>query len=86
MEPIRKFLIRNEESGLYLKGLSLQNTSWVIGPQIRWTDKIPYAIFFDCHEEAQATLDFIRDVLDFELAEQLAFCPVPLGVKRYGAK
>ena len=81
-----KFVIRNEENGLFLKNLMLCNTSWIIGPRLDWTDKIPYAIFFDNQEEAKATLDFIRDVLDFELSEQLIACIVPDGVKRYGSK
>ena len=70
-----KFVIRHEGFGAFLKSLIWFN----VGYRCEWTKDSSFSIFFDNQEEAKATLDFIRDVLDFELSEQLLVCVVADG-------
>ncbi len=67
------FLVRIYSSGLFLAGLGIGNRL-VTGP-MSWTKFESYAIHFCEFEEAQATIQFIGDVLDFELAEDLEVVP-----------
>ena len=67
-----KFVIRHEGFGAFLKSLIWFN----VGYRCDWTKDSFLSISFDNQEEAKATLDFIRDVLDFELSEQLLVCVV----------
>ena len=59
-----KFVIRHEGFGAFLKSLIWFN----VGCRCDWTKDSSLSISFDNQEEAKATLDFIRDVLDFELS------------------
>lgn len=61
-------ITRADHPGHYLKGLGIGCCN-AIHPD-RWTVYEPYAIRFN-FEEAEATIKFITDVIDFELGEQL---------------
>lgn len=72
-----KCLIKREDKpGMMLQGLALgcfvdNNTEAVL-----WTTTEFYAYRAENEETAQALIDFIRDVIDWELAEQLIIVPV----------
>lgn len=75
-----KCLIKREDKpGFMLQGLALgcfvdNGTETTL-----WTTTEFYAYRAENEKTAQAVIDFIRDVIDWELAEQLAIVPVEEG-------
>ena len=68
------YQIRNEETGEFLAALYLGCRN-AVQPLI-WKNNPNYAIEFESKEEAQATIQFIGAVIDWELEEQLLIIEV----------
>ena len=62
-------VIKNADTGKYLASIYIGRTD-KISP-FAWTYYKKHAIHFENEEEATATIDFIRDVMDWELSEAL---------------
>ena len=73
-------ITRHDIPGQYLKGLGI-GTCNTIHPD-RWTLYEPNAIRFN-KEEAEATIQFITDVIDQELGEQLSITPAKWIPERF---
>lgn len=65
-----KCVIRNTDTGEFLVRVSLERMRYAVSYSFAWTDSRSDALILN-HEEASATIDFIRDVFDFELAGSL---------------
>ena len=63
------YLIKNEATDAYLAAIQIGRTS-AIHP-LTWTQIPKKALHFNNTEEAQATIEFIATVLDWELEEQI---------------
>lgn len=67
-----KFVINREDNpGFMLQGLGIGCNANNYTEQTEWTTAEFYAYKADNEKTAQAVIDFIRDVIDWELAEQL---------------
>lgn len=64
------YIIRNEETGEMLAGLLIEQEPGRIRMERAWTQVTVKALKLS-QEEAQATIQFINDVIDWELAQQL---------------
>lgn len=62
-------VIRQCDSGMYLLAVYL-GRSRTVAPLL-FISKCSEALYFENEEEAQATIDFISNVIDFETAECL---------------
>ena len=62
-------VIKNAESEKYLSSIYVGRNA-IVSP-FAWTYYKVHAILFENEEIANATIDFIRDVMDWELSEQL---------------
>lgn len=67
-------VIRESNSGTYLHSILLGRAH--LRP-LFWTSLPERALFFETEEEAQACIDFISNVIDFEIAECLEIVFVP---------
>ena len=65
-----RYIIRNEETGEMLAGLLIEQEPGRIRMERAWTQVKSKALKLN-QEEAQATIQFINDVIDWELAQQL---------------
>lgn len=65
----KMYLIKNTETRDYLSSINVGYTNKII--PIYFRGLIKFAIHFEEKEQALATIKFIEDVLDSELAEQL---------------
>lgn len=72
-----KYTIRNKERLVALEGLGIGCNANNYTHQFEWDYTGKRAIKFSTKEEAQATIDFIANVIDFELAEQLTIMEEP---------
>lgn len=68
-------VIRQSDSGMYLLAVYL-GRSRTVAPLL-FISKSSEALTFENEEEAQATIDFISNVIDFETAECLEIVIVP---------
>lgn len=68
-------MIRNCNDGYYLLAVYL-GRSRSVSPLL-FVSKSSECLTFDNEEEAQATIDFISNVIDFETAEQLEIIVIP---------
>lgn len=67
-----KYLIKREDRpGYMLQGLGIGCNANNYTEQTEWTTTEFYAYKAENEETAQAVIDFVRDVIDWELAEQL---------------
>lgn len=66
-----KYVIRNEEDGMMLASISLKRVSGCITQEKVWTTITAEALHFEVLEEAEGVINFISDVIDWELAQQL---------------
>ena len=68
-------IIRHSETGYYLLSVYIGRNS-IIAPYL-FVSKSQDALVFENEETAQATIDFISNVIDFELAEclEIIICP-----------
>lgn len=73
-------ITRADKPGQYLKGLGIGSCN-AIHPD-RWTLYEPHAIRFN-EEEAEATIQFIQNVIDQELGEQLTITPAQWIPERF---
>lgn len=74
---MKKFVVKNEENGRYLAAINLSKDQ-IVTPLL-WLNPSSKRIMEFEEEEAQAVIDFIRDVMDWELAEMLEAVPVEEG-------
>ena len=70
---------REDRPGLMLQGLGIGCNANKYTTQTEWTHSEFYAYKADNEEEAQAIINFIQDVIDWELSEQLVIEPVKEG-------
>ena len=68
---VRKFVIKNEDTGMYLSRIQLIPPAIVKVPALIWTKDRKYALEFDTDEEVRSAIDFIIDVINWELEGQL---------------
>ena len=73
-------ITRADRPGQYLKGLGIGSCN-TIHPD-RWTLYEPHAIRFN-EEEAKATIEFITNVINWELGEQLFITPAKWIPERF---
>lgn len=68
-----RFVIkRTDKPGLLLSGVGMGSCTNSITPSnINWANHTSYALQFENQEEAQATIDFITNVIDWDLGDQL---------------
>lgn len=77
---MQKYLIKREDRpGMMLQGLGIGCNANNYTEQTEWITASFYAYKAENEETAQAVIDFIRDVIDFELAEQLYIEPAEEG-------
>lgn len=77
---MQKYLIKREDKpGRMLQGLGIGCNANNYTEQTEWTNTEFYAYKAENEETAQAVIDFIRDVIDWELAEQLYIEPATEG-------
>ena len=77
---MQKYLImREDKPGRMLQGLGIGCNANNYTEQTEWTTTEFYAYKAENEETAQAVIDFIRDVIDWELAEQLYIEPATEG-------
>ena len=77
---MEKYVInRVDRPGMMLQGLGIGCNANNYTEQTEWTTTEFYAYKAENEEIAQAVIDFIRDVIDWELAEQLVIEPVKEG-------
>lgn len=75
-----KCLIKREDKpGFMLQGLGIGCNANNYTEQTEWTTAEFYAYKAESEETAQAVIDFIRDVINWELAEQLTIVPIEEG-------
>ena len=67
----RYILKRADRPGEMLRGCGIGCNANAYTYSTEWTTAIRYALHFENREEAQATIDFIFNVIDWELGEQL---------------
>lgn len=67
-----KFLIRNEETMEYLAHIYLGRKRKI--PALRWTKYKSAALQFDTDEEVRSVVDFIVNMINWELEDQLTIC------------
>lgn len=65
-----KYVIRNEDTGDLISGVGIGTCNIDSRTPVEWTKSKAYALHFEL-EEAEATINFINDVIDWELAQQL---------------
>ena len=70
---MKQYVVRDLESGKYLARVELQPSCMVPSSfcPMSFSPLPVYALSFENEEEAQAVINFISDVLDWELAEGL---------------
>ena len=66
---MNKYVIRDTDSGKYLSFVGIGRTGKRVEKIINWTPFANVAIQLDNQEKAAAVLQFINDVLDYELAQ-----------------
>lgn len=66
--------IKHAEAGIYLSGIHIGRTGKL--RPLTWTRYKEYAIHFENEAEAEATIEFIGSVIDWELEEQLEIVEV----------
>ena len=71
-------IIREDKPGFMLQGLGIGCNANNYTKQVEWTREEFYAYKAENEETAQAVIDFISNVIDYELAEQLRAVPVTL--------
>jgi len=75
-----KYLIKREDRpGFLLQGLGIGCNANNYTEQTEWTNCEFYAYKAENKETAQAVIEFIRDVINAELAEQLTIAPMEEG-------
>lgn len=75
-----KYLIKREDPpGMMLQGLGIGCNANNYTEQAEWTTCEFYAYKTENEETAQAVIDFISNVIDWELAEQLTIVPMEEG-------
>ena len=62
-------IIKNEETGKYISFILIGRMG--IAKEIKYTKDKQLALIFENTEEAEATIRFIGEVIDWELEEQL---------------
>lgn len=72
---MRYVIKREDRPGLMLRGLGIGCNNNYYTNQTEWTRSVSTAIQFN-EEEAQATIEFITNVIDWELGKQLIYEPV----------
>lgn len=77
---MRYVIKRADRPGLMLSGVGIGScTGSIIPSNNNWAIKTSYALQFENQEEAQATIDFITNVIDWELGEQLYIEPANIN-------
>lgn len=72
-----KYVIKREDRpGMMLQGLGIGCNANNYTNQTEWTTTPFYAYKAENEDEAQAIIDFITNVIDWELGEQLIYEPV----------
>lgn len=66
-----KYVIINEEDGMMLASIGIKRINGYMVQDHAWTRSIPEALHFEVAEEAEAVINFINDVVNWELAQQL---------------
>ena len=75
-----KYLIkRDDKPGMMLQGLGIGCNANNYTEQTEWTTAEFYAYKAENEETAQAVIDFVRDVINWELAEQLIIVALEEG-------
>ena len=69
---MNKYVIIDEENGMMLAELYMRRERNHTEQGHNWTSRIAEALHFEL-EEAQATIQFINDVIDWELAQNLSY-------------
>ena len=64
-----KYMIMEEEHGRFINFILIGRMGIV--KEVKFTNNIHYALEFENEEEAQATIEFIGAVINWELEEQL---------------
>ena len=67
---------REDKPGYILQGLGIGCYANNNKQETEWTTTQFYAYKAENEKTAQAVIDFIRDVIDWELAEQLTIVPI----------
>lgn len=63
------FVIVNREDETFLSRISVGASPWI--SPIGWTNSLKCCLHFTTQEEAQKTIEFMVDVLDWELEDNL---------------
>lgn len=66
-----QYVIRNEDDGMMLAAISIKRINGCMCQERAWTLHMNEALHFEVCEEAEAVINFISDVIDWELAQQL---------------
>ena len=66
-----KYVIFDEEDGMMMQEVHMHRRNKQTSYGTEWTIKPEQALHFE-YEKAQATIQFINDVIDWELAQNLA--------------
>ena len=74
MKEKKRFAIKNEEDKRYLSTIYVGRYGNIL--PFSWSYTTKQAIHFENIEEAEATISFISDVMDWELAEQLTIIEI----------
>lgn len=74
MKEKKWFAIKNEEDEKYLSTIYVGRHGHVL--PFSWAYTTKQAIHFENQKEAEATINFISDVMDWELAEQLTIIEI----------
>lgn len=77
MPNVRYVIKRDDQPGMMLQGVAIIRKPHYFDEKTEWTKYDFWAYKAENQEIAQAIIDFIRDVVDFELAEQLSIEEVP---------
>lgn len=77
MSDVRYVIKRDDQPGMMLQCVCICRKPHYIDEKTEWTKYVFWAYKFVNEKIAQAVIDFIRDVLDFELAECLFIEEVP---------
>lgn len=72
-----KYVI-SDDTGRYLQGLAIGCNAENYKSQTEWTTTEFYAYKSENKDEAQAIIDFITNVIDWELGEQLTTEPAQI--------
>ena len=70
-----RYMIKNEEDGRCLASINWAQ-QMVVRPLLWVSESSHRVILFENEEEAAAAIAFIRDVIDWEIAEMLTIVPV----------